>query len=430
MSSENLTKNDRAWKRLFQKHNILYEIERSGYYEITAAKINEFREARLMTKFDNQVNLPKLFLENNLTILPITRGSYVIGKFLAYKSLDSNNSQVRKVTIPGNIETIDFENVTSESLAINCAYISGILSDFLEDDNLLPTINGRMSSESFSFNILNQSGSLTNLQVENSQIEIDAGFEGPRQFCLIEAKNYLSDDFLVRQLYYPLRLWNKNRKLTKPIRSVFLAYSNGIYNLYEYDFAEIESYNSIALVKQGRYTFESTEISLDDIINVINCTSIIPEPDIPFPQADNFLRVINLCELLSQGSMTRDEITLNYAFTPRQTNYYTDAGRYLGLIEKSAIDREVTFSLTIEGHKIMQLSYRPRQLAFVSKIISHQIFNEALRHHLNQGYAPTKAAIVEIMETKTPYGERTLKRRASTVRSWISWILSLITSEV
>ncbi|MDD2502866.1 MAG: transcriptional regulator [Clostridia bacterium] len=428
MSSSNLTKNDRAWEQLFHKHNILNEIECRGRYEITAAMINRFREARLMTKFDNQVNLPKLFLENDLSILPITRGSYVIGKFLAYNNLDPINSQLRKVTIPGNIESIDFENITSESLAINCAYISGILSDFLEDDDLLPTINGRMSSESFSFNILNQSGSLTNLQVENSQIEIDAGFEGPRQFCLIEAKNYLSDDFLVRQLYYPLRLWN--RKLTKPIRSVFLAYSNGIYNLYEYDFAEIESYNSIALVKQGRYTFESTEITLDDIVNVINCTSIIPEPDIPFPQADNFLRVINLCELLIQGSMTRDEITFNYAFTPRQTNYYTDAGRYLGLIEKSMIDREVTFSLSIEGQKIMQLSYRPRQLAFVRKIISHQIFNEALRHHLNQGYAPTKDTIIEIMETKTPYGERTLNRRASTVRSWISWILSLITSEI
>ena len=31
------------------------------------------------------------------------------------------------------------------------AYISGILGDFLEDEKLLPTVAGRMSSENFSF---------------------------------------------------------------------------------------------------------------------------------------------------------------------------------------------------------------------------------------------------------------------------------------
>ena len=31
------------------------------------------------------------------------------------------------------------------------AYISGIFADFLEDESLLPTVSGRMSSESFAF---------------------------------------------------------------------------------------------------------------------------------------------------------------------------------------------------------------------------------------------------------------------------------------
>jgi len=382
MSSNTQTKNDKAWELLFDRYNILKAINRSGYYEITASMINEFREARLMTKFDNKVNLPTLFSENDLTILPITRGSYVIGKFSAYKNLDSITSAIRRITRPTNIESIDFDNITSESLAINCAFISGILSDFLEDEQLLPTINGRMGSDSFSFKILDKTGNKTTLSVENSQIEIDGGFEGPSQFCLIEAKNYLSDDFLVRQLYYPLRLWNS--KLTKPIRSIFLAYSNGIYNLYEYGFNEIEYYNSLVLLREGRYTFDSVEISLSDILAVLNTVTIVPEPDVPFPQADNFHRVINLCELLSQGSMTREEITINYAFTPRQTNYYTDAGRYLGIIKKATIDGEITFSLTTEGHKIMKLSYKPRQLSFVKLITCHQIFHEALRKHLFQ----------------------------------------------
>lgn len=426
MTSYAPTKNDIAWEKIFEKYNILHRIKENRFFEITASAINEFREARLMTKFDNQANLPRLFLENNLSILPITRGSYVIGDFLAYQNLEPLQAELRQVSIPDNIQTIDFENITSESLAINCAYISGILADFLEDDNLLPTVSGRMSSDIFSFNILTKSGDLANLQVENSQIEIDGGFEGPSQFCIVEAKNYLSNDFLVRQLYYPLRLWAK--KLTKPIRTLFLAYSNGIFNLYEYVFSDLQTYNSLTLVKQGRYIFKTAPITREDILYILHNSPIVPEPDVPFPQANNFLRVINLCELLAQGIMTRDEITSNYAFTPRQTNYYTDAGRYLGLIEKKTIDDEIIFSLTTEGYRIMKLPYRQRQLAFVEKILSHRVFNEALKDRLGHGDAPTEEDIVKIMESQTPYGEATLKRRASTVRSWIKWILSLIST--
>jgi len=61
-------------------------------------------------------------------------------------------------------------------------------------------------------------------------------------------------------------------------------------------------------------------------------TQIVREPEIPFPQADSFRRIINLCELLNKSYLTKNEITANYYFDPRQSNYYTDAGRYLGLI--------------------------------------------------------------------------------------------------
>ena len=58
MSNESQTKNDKAWELLFEKYNIADQIERDGKFEITATKINEYREARLMTKFDNKANLP------------------------------------------------------------------------------------------------------------------------------------------------------------------------------------------------------------------------------------------------------------------------------------------------------------------------------------------------------------------------------------
>lgn len=52
------TQNDMAWEKLFDKYNILDNIEHNGFFEITAKQINEFREARLMTKFDHKSHLP------------------------------------------------------------------------------------------------------------------------------------------------------------------------------------------------------------------------------------------------------------------------------------------------------------------------------------------------------------------------------------
>ncbi|KXZ39206.1 hypothetical protein SAMN05661008_01956 [Alkalithermobacter thermoalcaliphilus JW-YL-7 = DSM 7308] len=96
----------------------------------------------------------------------------------------------------------------------------------------------------------------------------------------------------------------------------------------QYEFQDPEYYNSLILVKQKKYSIEDTEINLNDILEVYNRTSVVEEPEIPFPQADSFKRIINLCELLNERELTRDEITENYDFDPRQTNYYTDAGRY------------------------------------------------------------------------------------------------------
>ncbi len=89
------------------------------------------------------------------------------------------NTEIIRISFPYYIESIDYENITSESIAINCAFVSGILSDFIQDDKLLPTVSGRMSSNEFSFYINN-----TNINrdvvvtVSNSQIEIDGVMKG------------------------------------------------------------------------------------------------------------------------------------------------------------------------------------------------------------------------------------------------------------
>lgn len=131
-------------------------------------------------------------------------------------------------------------------------YISGIIEDFTQDKLLLPTVNGRMSSQAFDFNICRNPPKydFLNISVEKSQIEIDAGFEGLNSLNLIEAKNTISSDFIIRQLYYPYRLWES--KISKPVRPMFLTYTNGIFHMREYVFDDLMNYNSIRLINQKK----------------------------------------------------------------------------------------------------------------------------------------------------------------------------------
>lgn len=426
----NKTKNEHAWESIFEKHNILKKILKEGPFEITATEINKFREARLMTKFDHKSQLPKLFSDNNLSILPTSRGGYVLGEFEAFHKFNSNEVEVVPIEFPTFLESLDYREITSESIAINCIFVSKILQDFTNEENLLPTVSGRMSSSSFSFGI-NSSRGVVNLNIENSQVEIDGGYEGDNSLNLIEAKNYISSDFLIRQLYYPYRLWSE--KIQKQVRPIFLTYSNGVFHLREYAFSNVDHYNSLVLIKQKKYVIQEGSFNIELLSQIIDKTKIEKEPEIPFPQADNFERVINLCELINQNQfMTKEQYLQDFDFgtiDPRQHDYYTNAARYLGLVDKikDPFSQQIGFVLSKLGRRLMNTSLFDRQKEFVKLIVSHKVFKDVLKTHLNEGEMPNKEKIVEIMKNSNLYNigsDSTYFRRASTIVGWINWIIN------
>ena len=425
-SSKNL--NDIAWESLFEEYDILNQVETQGRYEISAAQIRKFREPRLMAKFDHLINLPRIFSENRLAILPITRGDYVISHFDAYHKFETNSSSVIKVSLPTYIQSLNSLDIPNEAIAVNCAVAAGIISDFLQDEDIVPTVSGRMGSGLFDFNITNfKSNTPCLVQVANSQIEIDAAFEGIRSLALLEAKRDLSEDFLVRQLYYPFRVWQ--RRTTKPIRSLFLVYSNGIYHLYEYIFEDKNNYNSLVLVNQKNYSIEDTTIEITDIQSILQHVVTEKEPEIPFPQADNFERVINICELLNDQELSRTDVTERYAFDARQTNYYTDAARYLGLVDKKYDDTIPIYILSEKGKQILKLGFKQRQLAYCDCILSHKIFSDTLQKYLESGNMPPTSDIVNIMKNSNLHkieSDSTFERRSSTIKGWLNWIIGMI----
>ena len=218
-------------------------------------------------------------------------------------------------------------------------------------------------------------------------------------------------------------------KVTKKVRPVFFVYSNGIFSLYEYEFKKAGNYNSLCLVRHKNYSIEDTEIELSDIENVARNKSLVNEPMVSFPQANRFERVINICELLNSHGLDREQITEEYAFDVRQTNYYTDAAIYLGLVEKAYKNGKPQYRLSKQGQQIINSGYRQRQLGFCQVILEHKAFRETFNCYMSSGVMPSVREIVSIMEKANIYrvdSEKTYKRRASTIIGWINWILGLL----
>ena len=413
--------NEEAWERLFDKYHILRWIDTKGFFTISASQIREFREARLMAKFDHSVNLPKLFSSHNLAILPITRGNYMISRFDAYHKFEEDNAPITRLSLPSHIQSLD----SSRKRVFQCDISDFILVPFVH--SVFHRIIFAIFTECALYIRDTKNQLSRRVHVENSQIEIDAAYEGISCLALLEAKMDISEDFLIRQLYYPFRVWGN--RITKPVRPIFLVYSNGIYRMYEYAFENPEHYNSLILIKQKNYSIEDTSISLSDIQFILDNVTIISEPEIPFPQADKFERVINLCEMIDTREMSRAEVTENYDFDVRQTNYYTDAARYLGLLEKKPTESAVFYRISETGRRVLHFGYKQRQLEFCRLILAHKVFYQSLKLYFQTGMMPPTDTIVKIMKQSGLYhikSDDTFERRSSTVKGWLNWIVSLI----
>lgn len=427
---------DDKWKLLFDRYDIERKVSESGLFYITADQIREYKEPRLMTKFDTRESLPSVF-GGRLGILPVTRGSYVIGNFDLYADFPSPEDlaparqapRVKKAAIPDYYETIDINDIRSEAGAINVLGLSGILDDFLGGEGFKQTVSGRMASGNFSFQVnpVGRAGAAggeagCQITVNNSQVEIDGGFEDRETFAVIEGKNVVHSNFLIRQLYYPYRLWSG--KLSKPVRPVFMVYSNNIFRLMEYEFTDTLCYNSLRLLKEGYYSLEDTDISMADLQDALRRTAVKPEPQVTFIQADSFEKVISLVEHLNRRPLTPAEIAEVFGFRERQSDYYFNACRYLGLAEKKrGGDRAVRVAITARGSSLLKLNYKARQIRYLELILEHRIFHELFKLVLKTGSIPDKKYIeMKMMEQKLCSGN-VAGRRASSVSGWLKWML-------
>jgi hypothetical protein len=426
MTNDNKITIDKAWKILFEKHDIVSKVSVNGFFKIKASEINVIKEARLMAKFDQSSQLPEVFQHSNLSILPISRGEYIIGPFKTHEKIVYPNGKPTYVSIPA-LETLDYTNLYSEASALLFAYNSGIIKDIVNSSDVHYTVNGRMSSGCFNYYINNKE-TFQKIEVQNAQVEIDAGYEFANGFCIVEAKNVAVEEILIRQLYYPYRLWMD--KISKPVIPFLMVYSNDTFHFFQYNFTDTHNYNSLKLVSYKSYTFANEIITLYEIIEIWKSIKNPIESKTTFPQADSFVRIIDLLSILYDHELTKEAVTIQYEFDPRQTDYYITACVYLGLVERINVDGEKGCKLSIETKNIMALRYKQKNLALITKIFERPVFYKAFGFIIQNNRMPNKNEICNIMNNSNlSINQTTIERRASTVRSWLDWILRIANND-
>jgi hypothetical protein len=214
-----------------------------------------------------------------------------------------------------------------------------------------------------------------------------------------------------------------------------MTYSNSsnIFSFFIYKFENLLDYNSIKLVEQKNYVIAPEIITHDDVSEIFKSITIAPEPtNITLPQANTFARIIDLLTILLNKELTKEEITANYQFNQRQTNYYTDAARYLGFVEKyqDRNTKEINFKLTDETTDYLKKRHKIKILYFIRKILQYEVFYKTFESTLSNGEIPDKNEIIKIiLSCNSNLSNKTADRRSSTVRRWIEWILSMISDE-
>ncbi len=247
--------NHEPWKSIFDIHKIKeHNFDKSPYF-ITAEQIKKAtshfkstneREVRVLCKQDSREDRPNVFAENNLFILPIKNGTYAIIKGEGYVDIPEINSttKIYQSKLDFHLDTSQVGN--SEMQHLDFAYASSLIRTFLNDESLVLTIRGRKFTPEFEFKVGNH-----HISTKSVQTEVDAGYEGRNQVVLIEAKNSMSKNIIIRQLFYPFRQWKQHT--TKKVNTLFFEKQGNTYNLYNFGFNNALDYNSIELLNSCKY---------------------------------------------------------------------------------------------------------------------------------------------------------------------------------
>lgn len=249
--------NSISWKKIVKDYNILKHDFSRATFVLTASQIKKSvqtfkrtneKEVRILCKQDTRESRPKVFVDNNLFILPVKNGTYNIVQGEGYVDIPSIIS--KPIVYESKLDfELDLSVIgDSEMQHVDYAYATSLIRTFVGDNTMVLTVRGRKYTPNFYFFVNGQ-----RIEVSSVQTEVDAGYEGRERIALVEAKNARTTNVIIRQLFYPFRQWKSFTR--KKISTLFFEKNktDNSYSIWQFEFTDPENYNSIKLVKSGKY---------------------------------------------------------------------------------------------------------------------------------------------------------------------------------
>ena len=252
-----------SWEKIFDDYKILEHDFHSEPFVLSAEMIKtacqDFsktsdKEVRILCKQDDRESRPEIMKANNLFLLPTKNGIYALIRGEGYVDIPTIQSEPEAYSskLEFSLDTVTIGD--SEMQHLDFAYASSLIKYFFQDDSLVLIIRGRKYTDAFDFYVNKQK-----IAVKSVQTEVDAGYEGIGQIVLLEAKNAQTTNLIIRQLFYPYRQWQSASK--KTIRLAFFEKREDEYCLWEYAFKKPNNYNSIELIRSGRFILDEKDNS-------------------------------------------------------------------------------------------------------------------------------------------------------------------------
>lgn len=360
-----------------------------------------------MAKMDSVEELPRIFWNNGLFLLPINRQGYVIVKGEGYHQLERilDSPKIHRTSYPFPISCSD---VTSERVYLDYAFSSGLLAKVTGANNLNISFGDKRTTPSFSFKVNRSS-----ISVDRAQIEIDAVYENEDEIVIVEAKIGIPNTFNIKQLYYPLRTFHGRKKR---IRNFFFCFDpdHKTYLFWEYRFNSYKDFESIELVKCSRY-----KIELSEIISAKDYRMIKPTIGSDIPQANDVNKIIQFPYRMFDGYDTSRKMTDAFCFVERQSSYYRHAAEILDLVTSS----QNKYRITAIGEKLLSLPAEQKSMFVCKLLLGFAIMNEIfLQISVDHNKVITKQDIIKILRNRSQLTGDTLGRRAQTILAWFRWI--------
>lgn len=400
------------WREIVERRGLNLELPVNV---ITAADIKTLtgEEPRLMAKIDRRDELPSVFAEAGVFLLPIANGEYAIVRGEGYHDLEpvEGPPAVFVSRLPFRLSSAGAG--ASETQHIDFAFNSGLIERFAGLGNLYLTIRGRKRAPEFEFRVGD-----VRLRAANVQVEVDAGFEGERHIVVLEGKIGARDTFHIRQLYYPFRFWS-TLVPEKTVVPVFFTYQieKQLFSFWEYRFSDPLDYGSIELVRAQSFIIRLADRNVLEPRFLSRAGGPSLGPNV-IPQANDVTKVMELPFRVAEGQTTVAALARAFEFNERQSRYYREAVEALGLVWA----RNGKVGLTETGRQFVSLPAQGRNELLFRQMFRLPLFYALLIElFLDPDKSLSQTQIAAMIERLSRYRGDTLARRAQTVLAWLRW---------